>query len=202
MTRRHSPGEHPDRGGSTNHRADGGETTASGYSTITAGAKGGQVDELIDRSTFFRCARLAAGVIAEDVLGIICIFAVPFHRPSGWIPPVGVAVYLAHAIFGFALVTGAGALILHVRTAGRVPKGIAWLGAAGLAISSIGGLLTSPHQRAFGTVLMAVGSLWAAVCYLLPVLMYMKQKSSLRASPEAPGVPSVPGAPGVPGLPL
>ncbi|MGH9293150.1 MAG: hypothetical protein ACRDZ6_10315 [Acidimicrobiales bacterium] len=135
--------------------------------------------ELVDRSTFVRSARLALGMVAEDVLGIMCVLSTDFKRTSGWIPAGGATIYLVHAIFGFFLVIGAMALVAHVRASGRVPKALAWIGAAGLLVASLGGLATVHEQlRSFGVVVMAIGSLGAVTSYLTAVFLYRQQTSS------------------------
>ncbi len=136
-------------------------------------------ETFVGRSTAFRAARLAAGIGAEGVLGIMCILSTPVDRPGGFWPQKGVPIYLAHSIFGFLLVVGAAALLVHVRASSRVSKAIAWMGAAGVALAGLGGLLTASQQlvRFLGMALMLVGSLWAIASYLMPIVLRRRQQS-------------------------
>jgi integral membrane protein len=118
-------------------------------------------------------ARLAKVLVVlvgtEFVLGIIALVFVPAGRPSGLLPAKSVAIYLAHAVLGLPLVFGAVALLTRVRRSTRLSRLSGWIGAGGVAIAGIGGLLTVAHPlRLAGLACMLVGTLVAGFGYLIP----------------------------------
>jgi hypothetical protein len=126
----------------------------------------------VDDSTYraVRRVRVVAGV--DLLLGFVAIFAVPFSRPSGWLPARGEIVYLAHAALGLAAVVGAGLLVLRTRDSTRLARIVAWLGFAGLGLAGCGGLLTAARSlpRFLGMAVMLVGAITALCGYLIPVM--------------------------------
>ncbi len=130
----------------------------------------------------------------EFLLGVSTLFVVKVGRPSGWLPPSGTDLYLAHAIVGLPLGVGALVLLSLSRRAGRSARTVAWVGLAGVGLAGVGGLLTSSHSlRLLGMGLMVVGPLLAGVGYLIPVLdrlprempeSHEKSFVSARAGPE------------------
>ena len=110
---------------------------------------------------------MALGVVTELGLGIATLVLVPLGRPSGAIPGDGRIVYVAHALFGAALVVGASVLVVASRRSGRVARVGAVLGASGVLLGALGGLLTVSHPaRPAGLAVMLLGSVVATVGYL------------------------------------
>lgn len=124
----------------------------------------------VSRATAHHATRLALGLAAEFVLGMMALLSVPFNRPEGWLPPKGEIVYLAHSAWGFMIVLGATVLLVRAQRDTRTAKLVAWLGFAGVAVSGIGGLLTfdSSLVRFLGITLMFGGTAIAAFAYLIP----------------------------------
>ncbi len=115
---------------------------------------------------------LAAGTGVELLLGLAALVLVPLGRPTEWLPARGEMVYVAHAVVGAAL--GAGGLLLLVRIPRslRVARIGAWIGAIGLVVGVVGGLLATYHPaRLAGMGLMLVGAMVAGLGYLMPVVV-------------------------------
>ena len=135
------------------------------------------------RSTNRLATALALLVGVEFVLGIATLVALPTGRPSGWLPPGGSAIYLAHAILGIPLALGAVALLVRVTGSARISVLTGWIGCIGVAVASIGGLLTAAHPlRLVGLACMFLGSLVALFGYLLPTLDRLTDDPPLSAT--------------------
>lgn len=127
----------------------------------------------MSRPVVRHATRLAVGLGAQLVLGLLALALVPFDRPVGWVPSSGEVVYLLHAIFGFWLLAGSVVFVLQTRSAGRLVRTVAWLGLAGVALAGAGGLLTVDRSlvRFLGILLMFAGSSLAGFSYLTPRLL-------------------------------
>jgi hypothetical protein len=112
---------------------------------------------------------IAVGVGVQSALGIGVLLAVPYDRPSGWLPSRGETVYLLHAVVGLLLVVGATMLVARVRGGPRPSVGLAWTGLIGIALAGSGGLLSEARSltRFFGLALMFVGAATAAFAYVV-----------------------------------
>ncbi len=126
---------------------------------------------------------LAAGlgivVGIESVLGIATLVSVPTGRPTGWVPPGGTAIYLAHALVGLPLVAGAVLLASRARGSSRILRLTAWIGGVGVAVAAGGGMLTVSHPlRLVGISLMLLGPIVAGFGYLLPTLDNLSEDSA------------------------
>jgi integral membrane protein len=124
-------------------------------------------------SEVIRLARILAMLIcAEFVLGFVTLALVPFGRRSGWFPPKGQAIYLAHAIFGAALVIGATVLLIRSRDCTRAIKLSGRFGFAGLLLAAAGGLLVAEESliRFLGMTLMLIGAALSVFGYTIPRL--------------------------------
>jgi|SRR5579872_3294827 len=118
-----------------------------------------------------RMARALMALVAVDlVLGFVSVFAVPFGRPSGFVPARGAAVYVLHASFGIATVAAAGLLLVRARTSQRVGRVVGWLGFVGVAVAGGGGLLTAARSfpRFVGMAFMLIGTVAAVCAYAIP----------------------------------
>jgi len=124
-----------------------------------------------DRPARRMAAALAAVVGVELLLGVATLVAVPTGRPSGWLPPEGAVLYLAHALVGLPLAVGAVVLLSRVRGSSRILALTGWIGLVGVAVAGVGGVLTASHPlRIVGIALMLLGPVVAVFGYLLPVL--------------------------------
>jgi hypothetical protein len=116
-----------------------------------------------------RATLLAVAVGVTFTLGVAALVVVPTGRPTGWWPEQGRIVYLAHAGLGLPLGLGAAWYLVRARDATRLLRLSARLGAAGVAVAGVGGLLAVAHPlRLAGAALMLVGPLVAAFGYLVP----------------------------------
>jgi hypothetical protein len=107
----------------------------------------------------------------ELALGIVTLIFVPVGRPSGLLPAKGAAIFLAHSILGLPLAFGAVMLLARVRASTRIPRLSGWIGAVGVAIAGVGGLLTVDHPlRLAGMAFMFVGTVTAGFGFLIPAL--------------------------------
>jgi hypothetical protein len=141
-----------------------GSSSVRRESVPTAGGDAG-------RSTNRLATALALLVGVEFVLGIATLLALPTGRPSGWIPLGGSAIYLTHATLGIPLALGAVALLVRVTGSTRISLLTGWIGCIGVAVASIGGLLTAAQPlRLVGLACMLLGTLMALFGYLLPTL--------------------------------
>ncbi|MHB8458008.1 MAG: DUF3817 domain-containing protein, partial [Acidimicrobiales bacterium] len=134
---------------------------------------GAVADRIVDASTARRATRLAVLVGFESLVGIMAAVAIPFSRPSGWLPSKGEAIYVSHVIVGFVLIVGAAALLRDVRGSSRTSRAIGWMGLIGVLLAGAGGLLTESGSilRFLGMAVMFVGAISAGGSYLIPVLV-------------------------------
>lgn len=135
--------------------------------------------------TFRLASLLAAGVVIDSALGVASVVSVPLGRPSGLIPAHAPVTYLLHFAIGAFLAVGAGALLIQARGSTRLSRLTGWIGAIGLALSGVGGLLTAPHALRFaGMALMLLGAVTAGFGYSIPVLERLSGSDAV--SPGAP----------------
>jgi integral membrane protein len=140
----------------------------------------------IDRTTV-RLARTLVGLVTvEFLVGIAAVIAIPFSRPSGWVPAKGGAVYLVHSILGVIVVAGAVVLVFRLRGAARTALVVGWLGLVSLVVASAGGLLTEARStlRFFGMALMLIGTAFAAFSYMIPTMLTSSRRTSRSADTE------------------
>jgi len=129
----------------------------------------------VGRTTAQLATALAVLVGVQLAVGVAVVVLVPFGRPSGWEPTQGVAIYLIHALLGIPLVFGAGLLWVRTQHGSRIARLSGWLGAIGVGLAGIGGLLTEPHGlRLAGMALMLLGAIVAGTGYVLPALERME----------------------------
>lgn len=118
-----------------------------------------------------RFVAMAVLVALDLVFGLVAIITVPFSRPSAWIPASGRAIYVLHAVLGAVLAVGSVWLLLGARGEGRVRRGAASIGLAGIALGGVGGIVAVYHPvRLLGMALMFLGSVVAGMAYLAPGL--------------------------------
>jgi hypothetical protein len=152
--------------------------SAAGEGTARSDAGGSGVGAATVRYALW----LAALVGVEFVLGIVTLVSVPTGRPSGWWPDQGRLVYLAHALVGLPLAVLAVLYLARVRESTRLHRLSGWIGAVGVAVAGLGGLLAVVHPlRLVGVGLMLAGPLTAGFGYLIPWFD--------RLSDDAPGEP-------------
>jgi hypothetical protein len=133
-----------------------------------AGTEPGNVSE---RPNYRLATALVVLVVLEFVVGVAALVLLPTSRPSGWLPTMGLTIYLVHSILGLPIALGAVALLVRVRGSTRTYRLSGWIGCIGVAIAGVGGLLTVAHPlRLVGIACMLVGSVIAAFGYLIPVL--------------------------------
>jgi len=114
---------------------------------------------------------MACGVGLEFVIGIVALFAVPLGRPDEWLPSKGEAVYLVHSLLGALLGFAAVALVVRAARSDRLTRIGARIGAGGLLVGMVGGLLAAYHpDRVTGLGLMLVGAMAAGFGYLIPIV--------------------------------
>jgi integral membrane protein len=149
-------------------------------------ASGGEVPAVRPPIQVTRLSTVLAGAVAvELLLGVMAIVSVPFDRPSGWLPHPGSVVYAVHGVVGLIVAAGSGALVVRVAGGGRIERATSWLGVVCVLIAGVGGLLTEPHSlvRFLGVALMAIGSLLALLCYLVPAVIGSRRRA--QAAPVA-----------------
>jgi hypothetical protein len=113
---------------------------------------------------------LMIGIGLELTLGIVALVAVPFHRPDGWVPGQGRAIYLIHALLG-GILTLVAMWLVTVAPRQRVVRAGIVVGLVGLGLGAGGGILAVYHSSRFaGLALMFVGSLVAFFGYLIPLI--------------------------------
>ncbi len=168
-------------------RARKGRRPSMDAARLEAEDSGSEVRRGVDPATRRLAVRLAAGVGAEVVIGIMAVLAVPFDRPAGFVPDRGVVIYLTHSVLGFFLTLAAAALVVLTRRSGRSSKAIAWMGLIGILLAGLGGLLTagSSGVRFLGVATMLVGAVWAGFSYLLPALTRPARHEGAGAPGEA-----------------
>lgn len=124
----------------------------------------------VERFTARLATALAALVVVEFGIGIATLAFVPPGRPSGWVPKTHSGLYVIHASLAVPLVIGAVLLIGRVANRSRMARLSGGIGAAGIAIAGLGGLLCEPHAlRILGIAVMLLGSVVAGFGYLLPL---------------------------------
>lgn len=110
------------------------------------------------------------GIGLELALGIVALVAVPVHRPDGWVPAQGRAIYQIHALLGGILTLVAMWLVTLAPRQRVVRAGIV-IGLVGLALGAGGGILAVYHSSRFaGLALMFAGTLVAFFGYLIPLI--------------------------------
>ncbi len=77
--------------------------------------------------------------------GLAALFDVPIGRPSGWLASRGEDLYLVHGVIGLGLGVGALALLTMTSRDERRDWGSAVVGAAGVAVAGVGGVLCADH---------------------------------------------------------
>ena len=123
----------------------------------------------VERFTARLATTLALLVVAEFAIGVATLVVVPPGRPSGWVPQTGAGLYVIHASLAIPLAIGAVLLVGRVANRSRVARLSGGIGAAGIAIAGLGGLLCEPHAvRILGIAVMFLGSVVAAFGYFLP----------------------------------
>jgi hypothetical protein len=134
--------------------------TGSGSSSVVAPAAGNRL-----------WIAMSAATGLEFLLGMGGLVVVPLDRPSGWLPSRGEPLYIAHAVVGAVLAVGGLLLLGRAARAGRLVRLGALIGAAGLGLGVVGGVLASYHAgRLAGMGLMLVGAMVAGLGYLVPVI--------------------------------
>jgi hypothetical protein len=147
----------------------------------------------VDTNTVLLARALLVLVAAEFLLGVAAMIAVPFSRPSGWVPTKGGAVYLAHAVLGVVVVVAAVALLFRGRGAARTSLIVGWLGLVSLVVAAAGGLLTEAQStvRFFGMAVMLIGTAFAFFSYMIPTMLTSSSSAS-RSDEEAAGAEKPP----------
>jgi hypothetical protein len=113
---------------------------------------------------------MMVGIALELVLGIVALVVVPLHRPNGWVPAPGRAIYLIHAVLGGVL-TLVAMWLVTVTPRQRVVRAGIVIGLVGLALGAAGGILAVYHSSRFaGLALMFGGTLVAFFGYLIPLI--------------------------------
>lgn len=136
----------------------------------------------VDAATVLWAGVLAAGTGTAMLAGFAALALIPFDRPSRWVPAHGAALYGLHASVSLVVGFAALAFVVWARPHGRIARISSWSGAACLALSSAGGLLTEPDSivRFLGIAVMFVGAALALAAYLVPVALRK------RVAPPAP----------------
>jgi len=144
------------------------ETTVGGTAPSDTAAVASR-PENFDETTARRATWLAIAVGADLALGAATTVLVPPSRPSGLIPDRWAAVYIVHALLGVVIGAGAVVFVARVRRTSRISKLSGWIGATGVALAGLGGLLTIAHSlRLVGMITMFLGTLLAGFGYLFP----------------------------------
>jgi hypothetical protein len=126
---------------------------------------------------------MMVGIGLELAFGIAALVVVPVHRPNGWVPDAGRAVYLIHAVLGGILTLAAMWLVTVAPRQRAMRVGIV-IGLVGLALGAAGGILAVYHpSRSAGLALMFVGTLVAFFGYLIPLIE--SKPFDPRAYPES-----------------
>ena len=115
---------------------------------------------------------LALGTVAVFGTGIAALALIPFSRPNGWSPGPGGAgaVYVVHAVLGGALAFGTVGFVVLTRGSSRLARMSGAVGAVGVALASLGGLLTYAHAlRLAGVGLMLLGVAVAGFGFCVPL---------------------------------
>jgi hypothetical protein len=118
----------------------------------------------------------------ELVLGIVTIVLVPYSRSGGVVPSRNGWIFVLHGGVGAALGAGALGVLVVSATADRLARIGAVLGAVGVGVGLVGGLLATVHSsRLLGVGLMLVGVVVAGIGYLVPAMEEMGRKERERA---------------------
>ena len=142
-----------------------------------------------DGSTIHRRALLLVVLVGgEFALGVATLVVVPTGRPTGWWPEQGTAVYLAHALGGVPLVVLATLFLVEARRSTRLHRVSGWVGAVGVGLAGVGGLLAVTHPfRLVGAGLMLVGPATAGFGYLIPTFDRLSESAASDDGPSAAG---------------
>lgn len=125
---------------------------------------------------------MAILVSVELVVGVGTIVVVPFKRTDAFVPPHGTAIYVLHGALGVLLGAGAVAVLVVSSAAGRLPRIGAVMGAVGVGIGLVGGLIAGfGATRLLGMGLMLVGTIVAGIGYLTPALEAFGKAEAARA---------------------
>lgn len=131
---------------------------------------------------------LAVLVGIELATGVATVVLVPFSRANGWSPPKGLAIYLVHAVLGGPLAVGAALLLVLTRPAARLARLSGSIGAVGVALAGVGGLLTGAHAlRLAGMGLMLLGTIVAVLGFVLPSLERLERSDAESTEGAADG---------------
>lgn len=142
-----------------------------GAAVMAAGAGTAGKQLTVDRADARLATILAALVGVDSAVGVATVVAVPFSRPTGLAPHGSLGLYLLHAVVGASLVIGGAVLLVRVRQSSRLARLTGWVGATGVALAGLGGLLTVAHPvRLAGMALMLLGAATAAFGYVVPTL--------------------------------
>ncbi len=142
--------------------------------------RGGPDGDGAESGSIYRLATALAVLVAvEFALGVATLVVTPIGRPTAWIPDEGAVLYLAHALMGLPLAAGAVLLVVGVGESNRLQRLSGWIGAAGVTLAGIGGLLAVSHPlRLVGVACMLVGPAVAAFGFLIPTFDRLGDKSS------------------------
>ena len=124
----------------------------------------------VERFTARLATALAVLVIVEFGLGVAALATIPSGRPSGFVPRIGSGLYVIHASLAVPLVIGGALLIGRVARSTRMARLSGWIGAVGVGVAGLGGLLCAPASlRLLGIGVMFIGAAVAGFGYFLPV---------------------------------
>ena len=122
-------------------------------------------------------------VALELVLGVVVIVSVPFRRSAALLPVRGTWVYAAHGAVGIVLGIGALCVLVLSTAATRMGRIGAVLGAGGVGVGLVGGVLASfQTTRLLGMLVMLVGVIVAGVGYMCPSLEALGKSEMARAA--------------------
>lgn len=123
----------------------------------------------VERFTARLATALALLVVVEFGLGVGALVVIPPGRPTGFVPSTGAGLYVIHASLALPLVIGGVLLIGRVARRSRMARLSGWIGAVGVLVAGLGGILSAPHGlRILGIGVMFLGSVVAGFGYLLP----------------------------------
>lgn len=126
---------------------------------------------------------LAASTGVEFVLGMVTMVLVPSGRPARWDAVTG-GFYFAHAVLGVPLALGAAVLVARTRTSPRLARLSGQVGAAGVAVAGVGGLLTAMDPlRLLGMAFMLLGAVTSGFGWILPGLERLEARPAAASAP-------------------
>lgn len=161
---------------------------APGFQGFTTAAPGGLRLLTVTETTARLAAILAVLVGLELATGVAAVVLVPFSRANGFSPMRGVAVYVVHGVLGGPLAVGAAALLARTRGGARLARMSGTVGAAGIALAGLGGLLTGDHGlRLAGMGCMLLGTIVAGFGFVLPSLERLERREAAEAAQAADG---------------